>query len=80
MGGTGPNFNVECPRPAAHYSKYVFGQSSMPLPQPPKERIWIDGEGVVAVLDGFRIFDGHYLVAPKWHVEPLFNLPINELA
>jgi diadenosine tetraphosphate (Ap4A) HIT family hydrolase len=44
-----------------------------------KERIWMDTESAVVVLDGFPVAEGHSLVIPKRHVELLFELPEAEL-
>ena len=44
-----------------------------------KERIWLETDAAVAVLDGFPVSDGHSLAIPKRHVELLFDLPEGEL-
>jgi diadenosine tetraphosphate (Ap4A) HIT family hydrolase len=44
------------------------------------ERIWLQNEVGIAILDAFRVTDGHVLVIPRKHVECLFDLTLAEQA
>jgi diadenosine tetraphosphate (Ap4A) HIT family hydrolase len=44
-----------------------------------KGRTWLEIGGVVAILDGFPLSEGHTLVIPRRHVVALFDLPEAEL-
>ena len=43
-------------------------------------RIRLEGEYALALLDGFPVTQGHTLVIPKRHVASLFELPAEEQA
>ena len=44
------------------------------------ERIWLQNEFAIAILDAFPVTDGHVLVIPRKHVECLFDLTLVEQA
>jgi diadenosine tetraphosphate (Ap4A) HIT family hydrolase len=50
-------------------------QPNCPFCRPETNRIRLEYELAVAVLDGFPITSGHTLVVPKRHVVSLFELP-----
>jgi diadenosine tetraphosphate (Ap4A) HIT family hydrolase len=71
-------------KPASRLNKSIVMSEPRPSAQCPfcilpKERIWLETDAAVAVLDGFPISDGHSLVIPKRHVELLFDLSKHEL-
>lgn len=45
-----------------------------------KERVFLETETTLAVLDAFPVTEGHALVIPKRHVASIFELPPQELA
>jgi diadenosine tetraphosphate (Ap4A) HIT family hydrolase len=44
------------------------------------ERIWMQNEIGIAILDAFPVTEGHVLVIPRKHVESLFDLTLVEQA
>lgn len=59
-------------------------KTSEPTPHCPfchlsKERVWIENEVALALLDSFPVTEGHTLVIPKHHIPFLFELPEPEL-
>jgi len=45
----------------------------------PPNRIWVQTETTIALLDGYPVSEGHTLVIPKRHVMILHDLPPPEL-
>jgi diadenosine tetraphosphate (Ap4A) HIT family hydrolase len=46
----------------------------------PKERIWLQTETAIGVLDAFPVTEGHTLVIPRRHIVELFDLSEAELS
>ena len=49
-----------------------------PFCELPAERIRIEGEHGLVVVDGFPVAEGHLLVVPYRHVESIFHLAADE--
>ncbi len=49
-----------------------------PFCELPEERIRIEGEHGLVVVDGFPVAEGHLLVVPYRHVESIFQLTADE--
>ena len=53
-------------------------QHDCPFCRPEENRIQMESEFAIAILDGFAVAEGHTLVIPRRHVASLFDLPERE--